>query len=157
MPITRTYACPDCGHFMDVVLTQDEWNAEPPWCPKCLEAQTRQEFRPPAIGGSHARRAGDLALQIAEEDYGVADLKSDGREGGKPKVRYKDDARPQERMPAEWQSGNNEWLQGQVAIGKAQRLANGGATGLDVLKAGLKSGEIPDLIENSKRKSARVW
>lgn len=156
MPIIRTYACPDCGHFMDVVLTSEEWNAEPPWCPKCLErSRMAQEFKPPAIGGSHASRAGELALKIAEEDYGVSNITSDHRPGGKPKVTYKDDSGS--RMPAQWQTGGNEWLAGQVAAGKAQRLANGGTTGLDVLQEGLKSGAIPDLIEASKRRSAKVW
>jgi hypothetical protein len=154
MPIVRTYACPDCGHFMEVVLAPEEWNAEPPWCPRCAEANMRQEFKAPAIGGSNVFKAAELAQTIAREDYGVADMQSDRRVGGKPKVRYKDDTRPSERNAATWGVAQNA-LETAIASGRQTRLKHG--SGLDVLHQALKDGSQPDLIELSKKRSMRVW
>lgn len=113
-----------------------------------------QEFQPPAIGGSNRARAVKLAEQIAEQDYGVADMKVEGREGGAVKHRLKDDKRPLTE-PAKWEA-NRELLETAAALGKDQRLRNGGS-GLDVLQSGLKTGDVPDLIEISKRRSMKVW
>ena len=155
MPIMRTYMCGDCGHTLDVTLSAEQWNAQPPDCPRCLERgewnTTHQEFKPPAIGGSIRSRAIKLAEDIAEKDYGVADFKSDGREGGRPKVRYKDaSAVP----PSSWALPNESLAQA-VALGRESRLRYG--SGLDVLHSTLKDGTQPDLIELSKRRSMRVW
>lgn len=155
MPIVRTYICEDCGHAIEVVLSQDEWDAPAPWCPMCAERNMRQEFKAPAIGGSHRAKAVALAEEIAEQDYGVADMKIEGKEGVRNKVRYKDDKRLPTDMKAEWK-GNQEMLESAVALGKEQRLRNGGS-GLDVLQSSLKTGDLPDLIEISKRRSMKVW
>ena len=92
MPIVRTYACEHCFHVMEVTLTKAQWNAPPPDCPRCNEVnQMRQEFRPIAINGSNSARAHAIAEDIVANDYHVADMDNDGRrEGGVPKVRYKE-------------------------------------------------------------------
>lgn len=148
--ILRTYACDACGHSMTVELRAEQWDQGPPDCPVCAQI-TAQAFKPPAIGGSARSRAVDLALDIAEKDYGVADIQADGREGGKPKVRYKDDmANP----PSTWGAQSAALAQA-VALGRENRLRYG--SGLDVLQQNLKSGVQPDLIEQSKRRSPRIW
>jgi hypothetical protein len=140
---------------MEVVLAPEEWNAEPPWCPKCTEANMRQEFRPPNIGGSHGFKAAELAQTIAREDYGVADMQSDRRVGGKPKVRYKDETGTiKEAAQSTWSVGGDA-MQTALAIGRETRLKHG--SGLDVLQQALKSGAQPDLIELSKKRSMKVW
>lgn len=141
--ILRTYVCGDCNHTLEVELRSDQWDQEPPECP-CCSTQTVQEFRPPAIGGSYATRAADLALDIAEKDYGVADIQIDGKAEGTPKVRYKD----QSPNPSTW-GVPNAALEQAVAVGRQTRLQHGSA--LDVIKT------MPDLIELSKRRSAKVW
>lgn len=152
MPIARSYMCPDCGHQVDVVLSADEWDAPPPYCEVCERREMHQEFKPPAIGGSVASRAIRLAEDIAEKDYGVADFKSDGREGGRPKVRYKD-ATPGV-LPSSW-GGAAGAIQQAAALGRETRLRYG--SGLDVLHSTLKDGSQPDLIELSKKRSMKVW
>ena len=78
--------------------------------------------------------------------------------GGTPKVRYQDET-PQTVASSWGQSGgqavNREMLESVVATGRASRLKYG--SGLDVLEHGLKNGNIPDLIELSKRRSMKVW
>lgn len=147
--ILRTYACETCGHMVEVELRQEQWNVEPPTCPMCAQ-QTHQEFVPPAIGGSHRARATKLAETIAAEDYGVADMQRDNREGGRPKVRFKDDNRP----PSTW-GAQQAALEQAVALGRESRLKYG--SGLEILQHNLKTGVQPDLIELSKRRSAKVW
>lgn len=159
MPILRTYGCGECGHILEVTLSADQWNAEPPECPVCIEGEERltrrqqmqQEFKPPAIGGSVRSRAIRLAEDIAEKDYNVADFKSDGREGGRPKVRYKDG---DITAPSSWAAPNANLAQA-LALGRESRLKYG--SGLDVLHSALKDGSQPDLIELSKRRSIKVW
>lgn len=148
MPIIRTYGCNECGHIMEVQLRADEWDAPEPDCPAC-STQTRQEFKPPAIGGSHRSRATDLAHQIAREDYGVSDIQSPSRAG--PSVRYHDQSAG---TASTWMGGGGQ-LQQAMALGRQTRLQHG--NGLDVLHNALKSGAQPDLIELSKRRSAKVW
>jgi hypothetical protein len=144
MPIVRTYACPECNYFMEVTLTSDEWDAPPPACPKCA-VQVRQEFVPPAIGGSHRAQAVRLAEKIAEQDYGVADMKIEGYEGVRNKVRYKDQSAP---GASQWGAANAA-LEQAVATGRQNRLQHGSS--LDVIKS------MPDLIELSKRRSLRGY
>jgi endogenous inhibitor of DNA gyrase (YacG/DUF329 family) len=159
MPIRRTFACPDCGHFLEVELSLEEYDALPPECPNCQADDMQQEFKPFAIGGSARAKAVKLAEDIMEKDYGVADAKVEGKEGGTPTVRYKDVTIDQARQamataaPSTWTAGN-ETLQTAMAYGRQTRLKHG--SGLDVLQHNLKNGSEPDLIEISKRRAIRV-
>src|SRR5215475_6789994 len=146
MPIVRSYMCEDCGHALDVTLAAEQWNAEPPECPRCSATPMAQEFRPIAIGGSNIAKASHIAETIAHEDYG-AELTSDHTSG--PRVRYTDASQPR----SSWQTHNADF-QRAVTLGRESRRRHG--DGLDVLQANLKSGAQPDLIELSKRRSARV-
>lgn len=147
MPIVRTYACEACGHFTEVTLPAELWEAEAPECPQCAAGRMGQEFKPPAIGGSARARAVALAESIAEKDYGVADMHIEGYEGVRNKVTYKDQ-KPTVNA-SQWTS-NREAIEAAAAIGRATRLAHG--SGLDILQKALKTGDQPDLIENSKRR-----
>jgi hypothetical protein len=153
MPIQRTYMCPDCSHRMEVTLAADQWDAPPPSCESC-DARMGQEFTPPAIGGSISMRAHRVAEDILANDYQVADAKFDNRQGGTPKVRYKDQTAA--TIGSSWQ-GANQLLEQAVAIGKQTRRETGGFDGLDMLKANLASGAQPDLIEASRRRAIKVW
>ena len=148
--ILRTYGCADCNHMMTVELTADQWNQDPPECPMCAH-RTHQEFAVPAIGGSARGKAVSMALDIAERDYGVADIQADGKHGGTPKVRYRDTSA---ENASSW-GMHSEALATAVSLGRETRLKHG--SGLDVLQAGLKSGAQPDLIALSKKRSMRVW
>ena len=150
MPIVRTYACPDCGHFLDVTLTLEQADDPPPDCPHCAEPSMRQEFKPIAIGGSDAGKAHKLAETIAEQDYGVADISSRGF-GEAAKVRYKETRTAQ---PSTW-GATAEMLNTAIASGRQLRQAGHG-TGMDVLQGALKSGAQPDLIKLSKQKLLRA-
>ena len=141
--IRRTYCCADCNYTMIVELRSDQWDQAPPSCPRCAEP-TYQEFVPPAIGGSHRAKAVDLALNIAEKDYGVADLQTQGPGNGPPKVRYKD----QSSTPSTWGAPQAALAQA-LAAGRQTREQHGSS--LDIIKT------MPDLIELSKRRSGRVW
>ena len=152
MPIVRTYACAECNHMMDVVLSSDDWDAPPPDCPACEAREMRQEFKPVAITGSIRSRAVALAEDIAAKDYNVADMKVEGKEGGKPKVRYKDQTA--EIARSMWQNPQGV-LEQAIAIGRQTRLQHG--TGLDVLQNALKTGAQPDLIAESKKRAIKVW
>lgn len=144
MPIVRTYGCPTCNHILEVTLTLEEWDSPPPSCPACA-VRTQQQFVPPAIVGSHRARAVKVAEDIAEKDYNVADMKIEGYEGVRNKVRYRDQAL----------AGVGGWvnpagmLQQAVQAGRKDRLQHGSS--LDVIKT------MPDMIENSKRLSAKIW
>ena len=151
MPIVRTYACSECNHMMDVVLSSDDWEAPPPDCPACAAREMRQEFRPVAIGGSNRARAVALAEDIAAKDYNVADMKVEGREGGRPKVRYKDQTGI---APSSWTSPQGVFEQA-IAIGRQTRIQHG--SGLDVLQHALKTGAQPDLIAESRKRAIKVW
>lgn len=159
MPIARTFMCSECGHRLEVVLSADDWDAQPPNCPQCdFNEQMHQEFRPPAIGGSTSSKAHAIAEDIMANDYQVANAQFDNREGGKPKVRYKDQtgALP----PAAWANAQAQLAQA-VDLGRAHRhhrYADGPqGNGLDVLKAALESGSQPDLIANSRKRAIKVW
>lgn len=130
--------------MMTVELRSDQWDQEPPECPLCAQ-RTYQEFAPPAIGGSLYGKAVATALDIAEKDYGVADIQADGKLEGRPKVRFKD-------RPADSQSSwgmHSEALATAVSLGRQTRLQHG--SGLDVIKT------MPDLIAESKKRSMKVW
>lgn len=156
MPIMRTYMCPECSHRIEVTLAADQWDAPPPSCDAC-DARMGQEFMPPAIGGSIRSRAVRLTEDIMANDYHVADAKFDNREGGKPKVRYKDET-PGAIASAWTQAAqtHHALLEQGIAIGKQTRRETGG-DGLDILKRTLATGEQPDLIEASKRRAIKVW
>lgn len=157
MPIVRTYGCEECGHIMDVTLTLAQCDDPAPVCPRCtahdLREPMRQEFKPVAIGGSTRTKAADLALTIAHEDYGVADIEVDHRRDSVPKVRFKDQGNA--GQASTWGAAG-AMLEQAVAIGRQTRLQNGG-NGLDILQNALKTGEQPDLIEASKKRAMRVW
>ena len=154
MPIMRTYMCGECSHRMEVVLDADQWDAPPPSCESC-DANTRQEFKAPAIGGSVSMRAHRVAEDIIANDYQVADVRFDNRDGGRPKVRYKDQSATQ--LQSTWGGQIQGALETAVSIGKQNRRENGGFDGLDMLKANLASGAQPDLIEASRRRAIKVW
>ena len=155
MPIVRTYGCPECNHIMEVTLTAEQWDDPPPDCPRCaawdFEHPTQQIFKPPAIGGSNRSKAVAVAEKIAAEDYNVANMNTEGKEGHTPKVRYKDAAVV---TPSTWGIAQ-EALQSAITAGRESRLKYG--SGLDVLQHTLKTGDQPDLIELSKKRSARIW
>lgn len=150
--ILRTYMCDQCAYRMEVELRADQWDQVAPDCPRC-SGVTYQEFKPPTIGGSPQARAAALVEDIARNEYHVADMQADNRQGGVPKVRYNDVTAP---VPTStWGSANQEMLEGAIALGKQSRLRYG--SGLDVLQHNLKTGAQPDLIEISKRRSLRVF
>lgn len=147
--ILRTYGCERCNHTLTMELRSDQWDVEPPECPRCANA-THQEFVAPGIVGSVRSKAAALALDIAEKDYGVADIQADGKMEGRPKVRFKDAS----EGASSWGMQTGALAQA-MAAGRDIRLKYG--SGLDVLQTNLKNGSQPDLIELSKRRSVRVW
>ena len=156
IPIVRTFGCEQCGHFLEVTLTMDEVDSPPPDCPHCA-TQTVQEFKPFAIGGSTVGKAVRLAETIAAEDYGVANMQHDTRQGGRPKVRYKDQGNDmQQAQMSTWGAPGNMLAQA-AAIGRQTRMESGGFNGVDLLQKMLKDGTQPDLIEASKRRAMKVW
>ena len=146
--ILRTYVCADCNYMMEVELRADQWDQDAPECPRC-DGSTRQDFKAPAIGGTLATKARDTALEIAEQDYGVANYKSRPK-GEPPDVRYKDAAAG---GGSTWgvggQNATHAALEQAAAIGRETRLQHG--SGLDIIKT------MPDMIAASRRRSARVW
>lgn len=158
MPIRRIYQCPECFHRIEVELSAEQWDDPPPDCPRCvsydLQEPMQQEFKPIALGGSNHAKAHAIAEDIIAKDYGVADYNRDRHEGAKPKVRYKDQTAPIE--PSSWKTiTGGPSLEAAAAIGRQTRIEFG--SGLDVLQSNLKSGAQPDLIEVSKRRSAKIW
>ena len=156
MPITRTYQCGDCFHRMTVVLSLDQWDAQPPACPACEQRAMDQQFVPIAVKGTQARHreaARNLAETIASEDYGVADMTTRGK--GEPiKHRLKDQGTPaQQAQVAHW-TGDMSNIGHAIAAGRKTRSEGG--DGLDILQRALKSGAQPDLIEVSKRRMAET-
>lgn len=153
MPVVRTYACEDCGHFLEVTLRFDQVDDPPPVCPQCAARGMQQEFKPFAIGGSAVAKAHKIAETVAHEDYGVADMQREHRPDGAPKHRLKDEGTP--AQSSTWGVAGAA-LEQAIAIGRQTRLQNGGS-GLDILQNALKTGEQPDLIELSKKRSMRIW
>lgn len=81
--------CTACGHRYKRVLAAEDEEAlaempDPP-CPACKEASKRAAFDfngpAPAIGGNIAVRAMDDTMNMVAQDYGMTDLRTDGREG----------------------------------------------------------------------------
>jgi hypothetical protein len=132
---------------MRVTLKREQWNDPPPGCPRCVAEPMRQEFVAPGIIGGHRARAVALAEDIAANDYGVADMQMQRKEGSTPKVRYKDDNRS--AGSSAWGGINPEALEAAVAQGRATRVQHGSA--LDTIK------NMPDYIANSKKLSVKVW
>lgn len=151
MPIVRSYMCNECGHYMSVTLSAEQWDEPAPLCPICTSL-TQQDFKPAAIGGSVRSKAEKLTEDIIEKDYHVGDIQRDRHEGVAPKVRYKDQGRPPN--PSTWGVAR-EALEGAIASGRQTRLLHG--SGLDVLQQSLKNGTQPDLIELSKRRAMRIY
>ena len=151
MPIVRTYQCVECFHRMEITLDGNQWDDAPPDCPACARRVMAQEFKPINIGGSTRARAVKLAETIAAEDYHVADMNVEGREGGTPKVRFKDQT-PQ--TSSTWGAAGAA-LEQAMAAGRQTRLQHG--SGLDILQRALKSGDQPDLIEQSKKRMMRIY
>lgn len=142
------------------MLSSEQWDDPPPSCGACDARETQQVFKPPAIGGSHRSKAVALAEQIASEDYGVANMSIEGYGGVRNKVRYKDTTPGV--APSSWTGPDAHQMQlGQgaleaaIALGRQTRLKYG--SGLDILKHNLETGAQPDLIEISKKRSARIW
>jgi putative FmdB family regulatory protein len=153
MPIVRTYQCGECFHRIEVTLAAEQWDDPPPSCPECERREMQQQFKPFAINGSPHAKAAAMADDIIANDYHAADFNRDRHEGSTPTVRYKDQT--PDLPKANWQAIGREALEMAIANGRQTRLAFG--SGLDVLQANLKSGAQPDLIEVSKRRSARIW
>jgi hypothetical protein len=138
--------------MMDVMLSMDQVDDPPPECPVCHgNPPMRQEFKPVNIGGSNAGKAGQLAEDIIQNDYNVADMNRP-RAGEKRKVRYKDQVSAY--PDSHWQMAQGA-LEGAIAAGRQMRLRHG--SGLDVLQSNLKSGVQKDLIEVSKQRSVKIW
>lgn len=157
MPIVRTYGCGDCGRFIEVTLSLEQADDPAPECPHCSAASMQQEFKPIAIGGSTVGKAVKLAETIAAEDYGVADMTHDTRQGGVPKVRYKDQGNTlQQQQRSQW-GAPGVALETAISLGRQTRMANGGYSGVDALQKMLKDGTQPDLIALSKQRSMKVW
>lgn len=153
--INRTYMCPECSHRMEVTLSPEEWEKPPPSCEACDARAMNQEFKPFGIGGSVKAKAVALTESIIANDYGVANFQSDRRQGGTPKVRYKDQTASV--LPSDWQAaGHKAMLETAIGIGKQNRRQFG-MDGLDMLKRGLADGTQTDLIQASKRKAIKVW
>jgi hypothetical protein len=153
MPITRTYMCPECASRIEVVLSSDQWDAPPPSCAACDAHDMRQEFAVPAIGGSLSARAHSIAEDIAANDYNVADMRFQNRQGSVPKVRFKDQS-DQQQVSA-WATLGDNPLETAISIGRETRLKYG--SGLEILQRNLQSGVQPDLLAASKRRAIKVW
>lgn len=160
MPITRTYACPECNHYWTVVLSAEQWDDPAPSCDACDARETQQVFKPPAIGGSARLKAASIAEDIISRDFNVSNFTPGTREGDQAKVTYKDTTPGV--APSSWTGPNakqmqigQEALESVLSLGRQTRLKYG--SGLDVLQQTLKSGDLPDLYEESKKKSARIW
>ena len=134
---------------MKLEFKSSEWNRPPPDCPRCAQLPMRQEFTPIAIGGSVHARAAAIAEDIAANDYNVANMHNDNREGSVPKVTYKDSKEPVTVAGKSAWGAHPEALLGAAAIGKQTRLKHGSS--LDIIKT------MPDYIANSKKLSAKVW
>ena len=139
---------------MEVVLSADQWDAPPPSCESC-DTRMGQEFKAPAIGGSVSMRAHRVAQDIIANDYNVANVTFDNRQGGTPKVRYKDQSAT--ALQSTWGGQIQGALETAVSIGKQTRREMGGADGLDILKKSLETGAQPDLLAQSKRRAIKVW
>ena len=145
--------CPECANRIEVALSAEQWDAPPPSCLVCDAREMNQEFKTPAIGGSHMSRAAAITESIIANDYGVSNVTLD-RKGGPNKIEYKDQSNSLVNGGA-W-AGQRAMLEQAISIGKSNRREFG-MDGLDILKRNLASGAQPDLIEVSKKRSIKVW
>ena len=136
MPIVRTFACPECNHWMEVTLATEQWEDPEPDCPICA-ARTQQEFKPFGITGSVSARAHEIAESIVTTDYHAADFQREFRQDGIPKVRYNDET-PGTTTSSWTQEQANAAIAEAISIGRGTRIKHG--SGLDVLQANLASG-----------------
>lgn len=78
MAIVRTYCCDDCGTRFDKLHFD---RSEPaPECPGCQAIASRQVPAGFSIGGN-AAKAGDIAQDIMEKDYGLTNMRDNLRAG----------------------------------------------------------------------------
>lgn len=154
MPITRSYMCDQCAHYMTVVLDADQWDEPAPECPRCAQAQMGQDFRPVAIGGSVRSKAEKITEDILENDYHVSNIHRDHRDGAIPKAEFKGPQATGAANRAHW-SMSREVLETAAAMGRQSRIKHG--TGLDILQHNLKTGAEPDLIAISKRRAMKIY
>lgn len=73
----RTYRCDDC--LLEWRVQVDTIDAPVDDCPVCA-AKAREEMPMPALG-TNKGRAVDLAQKIAEEDFGLTNMRDNQREG----------------------------------------------------------------------------
>ncbi len=81
--------CQNCSHtyrFRATSNLPDASDVPDKDCPKCKAAQKTRGLdiaagKAPAVGGSNAVKAMDMAANMVMEDHGMTDLSSDGREG----------------------------------------------------------------------------
>lgn len=147
--ILRTVECPDCSLQLEIMLQADEWDAEPPECPRCAAA-TQQVFKPFAIGSLRSK-AVKIAEKIATEDYGLTDMNPTGRPG-----------EPAVKAPSSSWINAQQGLQGIVPnAGRAAEVSTDlrgeGFAPIRELKQGIRSGALPDVIANSRKQSIKVW
>lgn len=78
MPVSRTYLCTDCSHeFSKLHLDREERETE---CPRCAEQTVHQ--LPGRINiGTNKGKAIDYVQKMAEEDYGLTDMRDNQRAG----------------------------------------------------------------------------
>lgn len=84
-----TERCLDCGHKWKVKVfsaTDDASDIPDPECPKCSAKVTPIGMdvaagKAPGIGGSPMVKAMDMTANTVMREYGLTDLKSDGRQG----------------------------------------------------------------------------
>ena len=78
MPVTRTYLCDDCGYrFTQLHMNRDE---AAPDCPACYAAATHSVPGGFNITGNKSK-AMDMVQKIAEEDYGLTNMRDGARDG----------------------------------------------------------------------------
>lgn len=76
--IVRRYACDDCEQEFE--FSHHGRDEAPPDCPYCKAAEARNIPASFAINSNKAK-AVDMAYQIAEEDYGMTNMRDNSREG----------------------------------------------------------------------------
>jgi len=77
MPVTRTYLCDDCGYR----FTQFHMSREDP-APECPACYAATHSIPGGFNITTSKaKAVDMVQKIAEEDYGMTNMRDGGREG----------------------------------------------------------------------------
>ena len=79
MPIIRKYQCGDCGAEFEHFHANREEPA--PECPGCKALESRKVPTSFTIGGGNAAKAGDIAQDILEKDFGMSNIRDRQREG----------------------------------------------------------------------------